>query len=176
MSRMLGLVIILFFLMGLDLYSKEYPSITRVGKITSVVDGDTVKIRSMGKRKTVKFRVAGIDTPESVRNEKLCKQVYECRVKHTILRRLGKDAKKYLASRITKNKPFIYDEYPPGYFGRPIIYFKNHIIEDLVSKGYAQVYRGSKLNPVIMDRLYRLEKQARKNKLGIWKYISKPCL
>jgi micrococcal nuclease len=75
-SRAAGVWVAVFLLLafagggGLDLLSSDDAGISRAdlfGRVTEVVDGDTVKVRMRARRGTRTVRYIGVDTPESVK-------------------------------------------------------------------------------------------------------------
>ncbi len=127
-------------------------------KVTSVVDGDTLKIDFNGTE--TKVRLIGVDTPESVHPDKTKNTNY------------GKIASNYTKSLIEgKNITLEFDVSETDKYGRLLayVYLENGemLNEKLVKEGYAQIATYAP-NVKYADKFKALQEQARKNKIGFW--------
>jgi endonuclease YncB( thermonuclease family) len=115
------------------------------GRVSRVVDGDTIELKSDGER--YKIRLAGIDTPEKDQP-------------------WGKEAKKALSSKV-KRKDITVDVVDKDRYGRLVgkIYLDDRYInKELVAEGYAWVYRQYTTDPLLLIN----EGAARLNDTGLW--------
>lgn len=123
------------------------------------VDGDTAVFKLNGEK--VKIRFIGINTPESVKE-------------NSEVEYYGKEASEFTCNLLTnaKNIEIEYEENSDKYdkYGRMLayVYIDSEMIEyKLLENGYAEVkyiYGDYKYT----DELYKYEKIARDNKIGIW--------
>ena len=119
---------------------------TLTGRVIHISDGDTLKILTKFNKK-MKIRLADIDTPESG-------QPY------------GKEAKQAL-SILTLQKQVTIDVQSIDRYGRTVglVYVKGlNVNSELVRQGMAWVYRRYTND----EKLYALESNAKKEKLGLW--------
>jgi len=117
------------------------------GKVIGVMDGDTVKV--LVKKKQYKIRLYGIDAPEK-------NQAFGTKTKKALSKKIfGKNVK----VKITD-----IDKY--GRSIGTIFYMNRNINLEMVQEGFAWWYQKYS-NDV---KLAKAEKQARKNKLGIWSH------
>ena len=106
-----------------------------VKKIVKVVDGDTVDVEidlGFSLTKKERIRLAGIDTPET-------------RTRDEEEKKLGIDAKEYLAMRLESSKNLIVKTEKDGKYGRMLgwLFDDNRSINrDMTDLGYAWVYAG----------------------------------
>ena len=116
------------------------------GRVSKVVDGDTIKLFQQGKVLTI--RLAEIDAPEYG-------QPYWKKSKQAL--------EKHVAGKQVTVEEFDRDQY-----GRIVghIYIKDFWVNgDLVKQGHAYVYE----RYAVSNKLYKFQSQAEKNRLGIWK-------
>ena len=133
---------ILLILLGISLTSSAFEAI-----VTAVTDGDTVKIEYQNK--TIKVRLAGIDTPE-------------------LTQEFGLEAKKALEEKVLKKKVYI-DGDKKDRYGRLIADLKigsRWINKELVEEGYAWHYKQYSKN----SDLAKAESSAKKEAKGLWAY------
>jgi endonuclease YncB( thermonuclease family) len=131
---------ILLILLGISLTSSAFEAI-----VTAVTDGDTVKIEYQNK--TIKVRLAGIDTPE-------------------LKQEFGQESKKALEEKVLNKWVFIIGEEKDRY-GRLIADLKiesRWINKELVEEGYAWHYKQYSED----KELAHAEKKAKKLSRGIW--------
>ncbi|OCG22909.1 MULTISPECIES: thermonuclease family protein [unclassified Gilliamella] len=119
------------------------------GKVVKVIDGDTVDILTIKKRK-IRVRLSDIDAPEK-------KQAY------------GNVSRKYLASLIAGKNVFVKENKKDIYKRTLGTIFLNkvNINAKMVESGYAWAYRykGVANNKIMV----KLEARAKQNKKGLWK-------
>ena len=118
------------------------------GKVIHVADGDTITVLQNSKQ--YKIRLHGIDTPEKKQN-------------------FGHKAKKFTSSMIFNQRVKVIT-YSTGKYGRTIgvVYLGNQCLnEELVKNGLAWVYK-KYCSESFCNHWLQLEKNARKNKLGLW--------
>lgn len=126
-------------------------------KVELCSDGDTCRgFTSDGKK--MRVRLVGIDAPETSKGKKQSGQPFAL------------EAKDYLNANV-QNKTVQVKDYGTDKYGRTLgeIYFsRRNINVELVSKGFAEVYRG-RPPPGLNINIYRqAERDAQKNKTGIW--------
>jgi endonuclease YncB( thermonuclease family) len=118
----------------------------RVGKVTSIIDGDTIEVQAASGRK-FRVRLIEIDTPEEGQP-------------------WGSEGKKALSNKVLQKRVEIYDQGTDRYsrkIGR--VYFKDRdISRELVAEGHAWVNRLYKPD----QSLIAAEESARSNRLGLW--------
>ena len=136
-------------------------------EVVRVVDGDTVILNIDGQRTRV--RLIGIDTPESVAEDK-SRNVKE-----------GKIASEYTKNLLENEKVRVeFDEEKQDVYERKLGYlFLNDefINEKLLKEGMAKLYTKT-TNQKYSERLKKAEEYARENKKGFWKdfYVNDPNL
>lgn len=136
-------------------------------EVVRVVDGDTVILNIDGQRTRV--RLIGIDTPESVAEDK-SRNVKE-----------GKIASEYTKNLLENKKVRVeFDEEKQDVYERKLGYlFLNDefINEKLLKEGMAKLYTKT-TNQKYSERLKKAEQYARENKKGFWKdfYVKNPNL
>ena len=122
------------------------PAFSFEGKVIAISDGDTIKVLT-DNNKTVKIRLAEIDTPEK-------KQPW------------GNKAKKALSNLIFQRrvsvKPVTKDRY--GRTVAHIIFDQKNINREMVKTGNAWVYRKYMKDESLLEDEYF----ARQSKLGLW--------
>lgn len=133
--------------------------------ILSVVDGDTIKLNEYGK--DVRFRLIGIDTPESVASEEYLESSGKKNTEQ------GKDASSFMKSYLPKGTE-VYISYDAGHedrYGRQLIYlWKDGVLvnELLLKEGLAKLFT---LQPNVRyaDTVFlEAERYARENGRGFW--------
>ncbi len=127
--------------------------------VARVIDGDTFIIKN-DENRSERVRLIGIDAPESIKSE------------HKNIQFYGKEASQFLKKFLTKKYVRLeYDVRKKDKYGRTLayVYLKNGTFVNalLVKKGYAKAisYRP---NTKHQSDLKKLEKVARKKRLGIW--------
>lgn len=142
-------------------------------QVVSVTDGDTIDVR--GEIDTT-VRLLGVDTPET----SSINQPSEFGIKDTLenrecLQKWGEKAKNYTEKRL--NSTEITLELDPesdrrGDYKRLLAYVKlqnTSLNHELVSKGFARVYRSSFTK---LESYKRLESEAREARKGLWKCVN----
>ncbi len=132
-------------------------------KVVRVVDGDTIVVKLDGRNE--KIRLSGINTPESVGDYKDNPQFY------------GVEASEYVKKALDKKWVYLsFDKKKYDKYDRILAYVWTDIPSDdlsnlfnaeLISKGYAKWYN-DKENKLYAEFFEELEKNARKEKLGLW--------
>lgn len=128
-------------------------------KVKRVIDGDTFVIEN-GTSKGEKVRLIGIDAPETRRTARKEIGYY------------GQEAKEYLTSMLNgKQVKLVFDVGKRDRYGRLLAYVylgKKFVNRDLVEQGYAVSYTLAP-NVQYADLFVKLERQARREKRGLWK-------
>ena len=109
----------------------------KVKEVVKVVDGDTIDViidLGFDLSKKERVRLAGIDTPES-------------RTRDLDEKKLGLEAKEYLATNLTNAKQLIISTEKDGKYGRMLgtIHMNDDIVslnQQMIDKGYAWEYDG----------------------------------
>ena len=136
-------------------------------EVVRVVDGDTVILNIDGQRTRV--RLIGIDTPESVAEDK-SRNVKE-----------GKIASEYTKNLLENKKVRLeFDDEKKDVYERKLGYVfldDEFINEKLLKEGMAKLYTKT-TNQKYSERLKKAEEYARENKKGFWKdfYVNDPNL
>lgn len=136
-------------------------------EVVRVVDGDTVILNIDGQRTRV--RLIGIDTPESVAEDK-SRNVKE-----------GKIASEYTKILLENKKVRVeFDEEKQDVYERKLGYLfldDEFINEKLLKEGMAKLYTKT-TNQKYSERLKKAEQHAKDNKKGFWKdfYVNDPNL
>ena len=136
-------------------------------EVVRVVDGDTVILNIDGQKTRV--RLIGIDTPESVAEDK-SRNVKE-----------GKIASEYTKKLLEKKKVRVeFDDEKEDVYERKLGYVfldDEFINEKLLKEGMAKLYTKT-TNQKYSERLKKAEEYARENKKGFWKdfYVNDPNL
>lgn len=136
-------------------------------EVVRVVDGDTVILNIDGQKTRV--RLIGIDTPESVAEDK-SRNVKE-----------GKIASEYTKNLLQNKKVRLeFDDEKEDVYERKLGYVfldDEFINEKLLKEGMAKLYTKT-TNQKYSERLKKAEQYARKNKKGFWKdfYVNDPNL
>ncbi|MDU4671509.1 MAG: thermonuclease family protein [Finegoldia magna] len=136
-------------------------------EVVRVVDGDTVILNIDGKKTRV--RLIGIDTPESVAEDK-SRNVKE-----------GKIASEYTKNLLKNKKVRVeFDEEKQDVYERKLGYLfldDEFINEKLLKEGMAKLYTKT-TNQKYSEPLRKAEQYARENKKGFWKdfYVNNPNL
>jgi len=118
---------------------------TLSGRVVHVSDGDSLKLRTA--ERTVRVRLAGIDTPERT-------QPWSNRARKALVARV--DGKRVRVDQVDV------DQY--GRIVGEVFIDGASVNRELVRDGHAWVYRGLAKDPV----LYDLEREARAARRGLW--------
>lgn len=138
-------------------------TIRQKGRITKVVDGDTVDVRLLGSKRVIRVRMIGIDTPE-VHGHVECGGPQASR---WLKKRLPRGTKVRLASDSTQDRS--------DHYGRALRYVvrakdDKDMNQAQVRVGNAEVYVFNRAKPFKRVAKYRSsERQARKARRGIWR-------
>ena len=120
------------------------------GRVVGVSDGDTIKVLTEDKR-LVKIRLYGIDCPEK-------RQAF------------GKRAK-WFCSDLVFGREVEVEPIAQDRWGRTIaLIYRGSLClnEEMVASGYAWVF-AKYCKKTICQKWYRLQKEARKARIGLWK-------
>ena len=136
-------------------------------EVVRVVDGDTVILNIDGQRTRV--RLIGIDTPESVAEDK-SRNVKEVKIASEYTKNLLENKKVRL--EFDDEKKDVYER-KLGY----VFLDDEFINEKLLKEGMAKLYTKT-TNQKYSERLKKAEEYARENKKGFWKdfYVNDPNL
>lgn len=140
-------------------------------EVTKVFDGDTFEVLIAGKKE--KVRMLGIDTPESYDSDKLNSDALRTKRDKETIKKLGQLSTKFTKSLI-ENKKILLETRPEDddkdRYGRLLRYVYlpdgTHINKKIVEEGYAIAYR--KFKVYREKELVEAEKDARKNRRGLW--------
>lgn len=153
------------FLIGIGLISCLNADI---GKLSKIVDGDTVKFND------TTCRFAYIDTPESKRNDRAKNKVDECPgLTLETMVDAGKESVNYLNSILEIGKSYKYDVISTDRYDRKVcvIWLNNNVMlnENLVREGYAVPYY-TYIKDSDIERQMRLSSMiAKKYRSGLFK-------
>lgn len=135
-------------------------------KVVRIVDGDTIVVKKNGKK--IKVRFIGVDCPESVHPDSDKNVEY------------GKIASKYTKKKLKGKKVKLeYDKDKKDQYGRTLAYvyygknYKTMINKSLIKAGHAKAKYYSP-NKRYKKTFEKLQKTAKANKKGLWKYGSMP--
>jgi micrococcal nuclease len=141
------------------------------GTLRKVVDGDTLYFYSRGK--TVKCRLAWIDTPESHYNARVKKKAKRCPgIVPARMVEAGKKAADHTRSLVKRGKGYRYEVTGGDRYGRKICVVRlpggEILNEVMVRDGYAAPFW--KYIPASMaERMGKLSREAKRKKAGLWK-------
>lgn len=141
--------------------------------VTRAIDGDTIEL-SDGQ----KVRLLGVDTPESHKNSKLKKDLKRTGQSETETLALGKKSWKFTQA-MTEGKEVRLEKeqsHKKDYFNRTLAYVYvngKSLNEALISSGYACAYTKYQFNK--KAKFVSLQKQAQKNKVGLWENQKMKC-
>jgi micrococcal nuclease len=123
--------------------------IVHIGKVTRIVDGDTIEFKDAASKKKYRFRLIEIDAPE--RDQPW-----------------GSKARKALSKKILRKNVELHVEgrdRDGNMIGR--VYYKmRDISRELIDEGHVWVHRQSTAN----SNLVKAEKSARAKGLGLWRH------
>jgi endonuclease YncB( thermonuclease family) len=126
-------------------------------QVTRVIDGNTIRIISYGKKTTV--RLVGIDAPEVSHS------------KNTPGQPFSEAATKHLAGLVL-NKTVEIKSYGPDRYGRTlaeVVVDNSNINIEMLKAGYAEVYRADSIVEILDTKAYwQAEEEARAAKRGMW--------
>ena len=142
-----------------------------MGTLKKVVDGDTLYFHSRGR--TIKCRIAYIDTPESHRNSRAKRKAGVCAgVTLDRMVAAGKEAARHAGSLVSVGKSYRFDVRGHDRYGRAICVVRlpdgETYNERMVRDGYAVPFW--KYIPSSMKRRYgTLAKEAKRRRDGLWR-------
>lgn len=140
--------------------------------VTRIVDGDTFYCMLSGKEK--KIRLIGVDTPETYRTSKLFYDAHKSGKSVQDIEYLGNISKNFLVNTIGDEKEvrLDFDAQLLDKYGRTLAYVYlsdgSMLNQKLLLEGYAKVMT---IPPNIKykDLFIKTQKEAKKNKRGLWK-------
>lgn len=154
---------------GLKSVSCEKPSHDKneFFSVARVIDGDTLKL-SNGE----KIRLIGIDTPEKYYGKKLLRDARRDGKDIRTIQGMGSKASKFVKEIIgNKRVRLEFDAEKRDRYGRVLAYVYlddgTFLNAKIVEEGYAQVFTVPP-NVKYADRFLELQREARKNKKGLW--------
>ena len=139
------------------------------GELTKIVDGDTVYFKTNSK--TVKCRVAYIDTPEKYGSKKLDKDLKKSSIRKKDMIHAGRLATKQAEKLLEVGGIYEYKKTGDMTYGRAvcIIYTKGTTFNELmVSSGYAVPYNYYIKNITDKAHYNALSDNAKMHTLGLW--------
>lgn len=156
-SLLLFLISFLLTISTVSLFAQSEESFEN-WTVTYIVDGDTFYGEQNGQNRT-KFRLIGIDTPESKHPNKPVEP-------------FSKEASDRLAQLIDNKDVLLeYDVQPRDRYGRALVYVytkdKRFVNKLLVEEGLAQVYTFPP-NVKYVDLFIEAQHSAREKQLGMW--------
>jgi len=141
-------------------------------KITKIVDGDTVYGIYNGKKE--KFRLIGIDTPESRYNYKTKRDSKRSGQSIKAIISQGKRATRFVKTLIGKGSVLVleFDAQLRDRYGRILAYLYledgRMLNEEIIRAGYASVMTIPP-NVKYQERFRKAFKKARESRVGLWK-------
>ena len=142
-----------------------------VGVLKKVVDGDTLYFRSGGR--TVKCRIAYIDTPESHRNARAKRKAKTC-MGVTLDRMIeaGREASRHAKTLISIGKSYRFDIKGRDRYGRSICIVRlpggETYNEKMVKDGYAVPF-WKYISSSMRQRYKIASKEAKSDGMGLWR-------
>lgn len=159
---------LIFILIIISIIFSGCVSLTQTNEnaeISRIVDGDTVEISS-----GEKIRLIGVDTPEKF--GEVNTEEFESVENKTCLKEYAYKATKFMEENLEDKKVNMSTDYlvgDKGSYGRKLRYIEHNGTDynkRLVEQGLARVY--TEKSSIRMDSYLEEEKQARKNKKGLW--------
>lgn len=148
--------------LGEEVVIVEQQSTTTNALVARVVDGDTIEALLDGASTTVRVRLLGINTPESVDPRRLV----EC---------FGKESSRFLKEMIEGKRVRLEEDLQADERDKYGRLLRNVVSEDgtdvnarLVSEGYAHAYLSFPLNKQRKNQLGRLQEEAKEGEKGLW--------
>jgi micrococcal nuclease len=123
--------------------------IVHIGKVTGIVDGDTIEFKDAATKKKYRFRLIEIDAPE--RDQPW-----------------GSKARKALSKKILRKNVELHvqgRDRDGNMIGR-VYYKKRDISRELIDEGHAWVHRQSTAKSILV----KAEESARSKRLGLWRH------
>jgi len=160
---------IIFVLISTLFYLNFSFAVDLKAKLIRVVSGDLIIVRINGKIR--KVTLCGIDAPENRKNRRIHYQAWKWKKRIWELRRLGREATRYLRSIISKN--LILRNVHKDRYGRILAYVFNaedglFINEEMIKNGYAFLVEYP-IEEEYLEIFKEALEYAKKNKKGVWK-------
>jgi micrococcal nuclease len=139
--------------------------------VTSVVDGDTIRVIYRGKKQLV--RLTGIDTPEERLNEKAQRDAKRSGIDVNLIMVLGRRSTRFTRSLVRKKDTVFleFDVKKKDEYGRLLAYVwlpdGRLLNEEIIAKGYGRVYTIPP-NVRYRERFQMAQEEARDKGKGIW--------
>jgi len=122
--------------------------IVHIGKVTGIVDGDTIEFKDAASKRKYRFRLIEIDAPER-------DQPWGSKARKALSRKiLRKNVELYVQGRDRDGRMI----------GR-LVFQDRDISRELIAEGHAWVHRQSMAD----SNLVKAEKSARSKRLGLWR-------
>ena len=150
-------------------------------------DGDSFHVDYKGTELVIRLYM--VDTPETKYDhiERILKQMYYFNTNHEKIIQTGEISKEYTKTLLkspftvyTKKENALGSGADPRIYGFILNSNKKDVGELLIAEGLARSYgkspAGGSLNPKLRDKYDALEKQAKRNKIGIWSRGKTPSL
>ncbi|MCX6744294.1 MAG: thermonuclease family protein [Candidatus Parcubacteria bacterium] len=135
--------------------NSQSPTDAQIFKVTRIVDGDTFVLETKDK-----VRLLGVDTPELHHPKK----PVQC---------FAQEAKDFTSRQVLNQKvKLTFEGQPRDRYGRVLAWiwygpgYKKLLNAEIISQGYGFSYR--KYPTSRLEEFNRLEREARKNKRGLW--------
>lgn len=148
--------------LGEEVAIVEQQSTTTNALVVRVVDGDTIEALLDGASTTVRVRLLGVNTPESVDP----RRSVEC---------FGKESSRFLKEMIEGKRVKLEEDLQADERDKYGRLLRNVVLEDgtdvnalLVSEGYAHAYLSFPLNKQRKNQLSRLQEEAKEGEKGLW--------
>jgi endonuclease YncB( thermonuclease family) len=160
-------------------FSTSIPQNISEATVTGIVDGDTLEVTYGNEQRQI--RLIGIDTPETVVNEKTYHDANEWGLKVQEVLEMGEEATRYVESIVKKGdkiKPEFEDpKVDPHNRLLSYVHLKDgrFLNAELLRKGYARTFfrdwkDGREFEQKrYNDKFQRIEEEAKRNKVGFWK-------
>lgn len=142
-----------------------------IGKVTYVVDGDTIYFNSNGEK--IKCRLLYIDTPESKNNKKARRDAKKCNVDVHSIKRAGQDSTYFVRELVRKGENYTIQTDSKDRYGRNlcVIKLKNShftLNELIVKRGYAVPFWRYMPNMKTSEKYSNLVNEANRKSVGNW--------
>ncbi len=131
-----------------------------------VVDGDTLQHGSK------KFRLYGIDAPESYDGSKMDKDSYRCHFSQELIKNAGLEAKHHLSYLLDISSVCTFVKRYNDRYGRSVVILfadDKSINEAMVADGYAIAWDRYIEEEDLKTKWHQLQSQALQNRLGLWR-------
>jgi micrococcal nuclease len=162
-------------------FGQSTRGLPKEGRVTEVVDGDTLRVAAGGA--TYTLRLIGVDTPEAHPSDKLTRDVRRTKQDEKVIVALGRRASEF-TRRLCDGKPcrLEYDPantaaghrdkydrvlafvFVPGEGGQEVL-----VNAEIIRQGYGRAFTSYAFDDRRKEEFRRLEHDARAKKRGLWK-------